>query len=151
MNGAIIYYILTTFASKSTPNITFWTCTCAVDSVVSDCIRIYVKLVVSIWFRNHRGGWGNGGNYLLTDASDWRLLQRRKWIMIDWLLIDWLLFDWLVDCLLNSNYIQLFPKRLSEKVHATIPKGIAGGFEITALHRNFEKMAREAMDYVSEC
>ena len=42
-------------------------------------------------------------------------------------------------------------KRLSEKVHATNPKGIVGGFEITFLHRNFERMARQAMDYVSEC
>ena len=42
-------------------------------------------------------------------------------------------------------------KRLSEKVHATIPKGIVDGFEITVLHRNFERMAGEAMDYVSEC
>ena len=33
-------------------------------------------------------------------------------------------------------------------MHATIPEGIVGGFEITALHRNFERMARdrEAMD-----
>ena len=45
----------------------------------------------------------------------------------------------------------VFPKRLSGKVHATIPKGTVGGFEITVLHRNFERMAREAMDYVSEC
>ena len=29
--------------------------------------------------------------------------------------------------------IQLFQERLSEKVHATIPKGIAGGFEFTVL------------------
>ena len=50
-----------------------------------------------------------------------------------------------------SHYIQLFRKRLSEKVHATIPKGIVGGFAITVLHRNFERMAREAIDYVSEC
>ena len=47
--------------------------------------------------------------------------------------------------------VQLFRKRLSEKVHATIPKGIVGGFEITVLHRNFERMAREAVDYVCEC
>ena len=47
--------------------------------------------------------------------------------------------------------IHLFRKRLSEKVHATIPKGIVGGFEITVLHRNFERMAREAVDYVCEC
>ena len=51
----------------------------------------------------------------------------------------------------SSFFIQLFRKRLSKKVHATIPRGIVGGFEITVLHRNFERMAREAMDYVSEC
>ena len=52
----------------------------------------------------------------------------------------------------ESTYnIQLFRKRLSEKVHATISKGFVGGFEITVLHRNFERIAREAMDYVSEC
>ena len=52
------------------------------------------------------------------------------------------------SCLANSPsvYIQLFRKRLSEKVHATIPIGIVGGFEITVLHRNFERMVREAMD-----
>ena len=31
--------------------------------------------------------------------------------------------------------IQLFRKRLSEKVHETIPKGIVGGFEFTVLRR----------------
>ena len=45
----------------------------------------------------------------------------------------------------------MFRKRLSEKVHATIPKGVVGGFEITVLHRNFERTAREAMDYFSGC
>ena len=29
--------------------------------------------------------------------------------------------------------IQLFRERLSEKVHATIPKGIVGGFEFTVI------------------
>ena len=53
----------------------------------------------------------------------------------------------------KARCIQLFRKRLSEKVHTTttIPKGIVGGFEITVAHRNFERMARETMDYVSEC
>ena len=32
-------------------------------------------------------------------------------------------------------FIQLFRERLSEKVHATIPKGIVGGFEFTVLER----------------
>ena len=31
--------------------------------------------------------------------------------------------------------IQLFPERLSEKVHATIPKGIVDGFEFTVPQR----------------
>ena len=42
--------------------------------------------------------------------------------------------------------IQLFRERLSEKVHATIPKGIVGGFEFTCSSKKFERMAREAMD-----
>ena len=32
--------------------------------------------------------------------------------------------------------IQLFRERLSEKVHATILKGIVGGFKFTVLQRN---------------
>ena len=38
----------------------------------------------------------------------------------------------------------LFRERLSEKVHETIPKGIVGGFQFTALGRNLRP--REAMD-----
>ena len=53
--------------------------------------------------------------------------------------------------MLRSRDIQLFRKRLSENVHATIPKGIVVCFEITVLHRNFERMAWETMDYVSQC
>ena len=35
----------------------------------------------------------------------------------------------------NFFHIQLFRERLSEKVHAAIPKGIVGGFEFTVLQR----------------
>ena len=42
-------------------------------------------------------------------------------------------------------HIQLFRERLSEKVHATIPKGIVGGFEFTVLQRNLKELARKAM------
>ena len=35
--------------------------------------------------------------------------------------------------------IQLFREMLSEKVHATIPKGIVGGFEFTVLQRNLKE------------
>ena len=38
--------------------------------------------------------------------------------------------------------IQLFRERLSEKVHATIPKGIVGGFEFTVLQRNLKECKR---------
>ena len=42
--------------------------------------------------------------------------------------------------------IQLFRERLSEKVHATIPKGIVGGFEFSVLQRNLKELARKAME-----
>ena len=35
--------------------------------------------------------------------------------------------------------IQLFRERLSEKVHATILKGIVGSFECTVLQRNLKE------------
>ena len=51
-----------------------------------------------------------------------------------------ILFDNFFRVHLFTN-IQLFGESLSEKVHATIPKGIVGGFEKTS-----ERMTREAMD-----
>ena len=39
----------------------------------------------------------------------------------------------------STSGIQLFRERLSEEVHATIPKGIVGGFEFTDLQRNFKE------------
>ena len=39
----------------------------------------------------------------------------------------------------NNIIIQLFRERLSEKVHATIPKGIVGGFVGTFLQRNLKE------------
>ena len=36
----------------------------------------------------------------------------------------------------SKKYIELFRERLSQKVHATIPKGIVGGFELSVLQRN---------------
>ena len=35
--------------------------------------------------------------------------------------------------------IQPFRERLSEKVHASIPKGIVGGFKFTVLQRNLKE------------
>ena len=42
-------------------------------------------------------------------------------------------------------YTAVSPEKLSEKVHATIPKGIGGGFVSPALQRNLKELARKAM------
>ena len=47
--------------------------------------------------------------------------------------------------------IQLFRERLSEKVHATIPKGIVGGFEFTFLQRNSKEWHLRPWTYICEC
>ena len=44
--------------------------------------------------------------------------------------------------------IQLFREKLSEKVHATITKGIVGGFEFTVLQRNLKKWQERPWTYV---
>ena len=43
-------------------------------------------------------------------------------------------------------YIWIFRERLSEKVHATIPKDVVGGFEFTFLKKNLKEWPRKAMD-----
>ena len=37
------------------------------------------------------------------------------------------------------HFIQLFRERLWDKVHATTPKGIVGGFDFTVFQRNFKE------------
>ena len=54
-------------------------------------------------------------------------------------------FSLFLFCLFVCFY-QLFRERLSEKVHATIPKGIVGGFEFPVDPKKLERMAGEAMD-----
>ena len=48
-------------------------------------------------------------------------------------------------CLFVCFY-QLFRERLTERVHATIPKGIVGGFEFSVDPKKLERMAGEGMD-----
>ena len=50
-----------------------------------------------------------------------------------------------------TNNIQLVRERLSEKVHATIPKGIVGGFQFTVFQTNFKEWHERPWTYVSEC
>ena len=48
--------------------------------------------------------------------------------------------------------IQLFRERLSEKVLATITKGIVGGFEFSVLQRNLKELATKGLwKCVFEC
>ena len=44
-----------------------------------------------------------------------------------------------------DGYLQQFRERLSEKVHATIPKGIVGGLECS-VQRNLKEMSRDVCD-----
>ena len=50
----------------------------------------------------------------------------------------------------NSDNIQLVRERLSEKVHATIPKGVVGGFQYTVFQRNFKEWQETPWTYVCE-
>ena len=47
--------------------------------------------------------------------------------------------------------IQLFQESLLEKVHATIPKGIVGDFELTVFQRNFKECQERPETYVCVC
>ena len=47
--------------------------------------------------------------------------------------------------------IQVFRERLSEKVHATTPKGIVGSFECPVLQRNLKELHGRPRTYVCEC
>ena len=51
----------------------------------------------------------------------------------------------------NCFSIQLFREGLSEKVHATIPKGIVGGFDFTFVQRNLKEGRERPWTYVCEC
>ena len=51
---------------------------------------------------------------------------------------------------LKYFFIQLFRERLSEKVHATIPKGIVGGFVCPVLQRNLKEWHERPRTYVRE-
>ena len=48
-----------------------------------------------------------------------------------------------------ANDIELFRKRLSEKVLETIPKGIMVSFELTVLQRNLKELARKSIKMCS--
>ena len=47
--------------------------------------------------------------------------------------------------------IQLFQERLSEKVHATIQKGIVGGFEFTVLQIHLQEWHEKPWNCVCNC
>ena len=49
------------------------------------------------------------------------------------------------------QFIQLFREKLSERGHATIPKGIVGGFEFTVLQRNLREWHKRPWTYVCQC
>ena len=50
------------------------------------------------------------------------------------------------SCYFSGHCLQLFRESLSGKVHATILKGIVGGFEFSFFQRNLKELARKAME-----
>ena len=56
-----------------------------------------------------------------------------------------------LEYLAIEQSIQLFLRKLSDKVHATIPKGIVGGFEFTVFQRNLNEWQGRPWTYVCEC
>ena len=67
------------------------------------------------------------------------------------MLRDVTLDDVKADIISMYTSIQLFRERLSDKVHATTPKGIVGGFEFTVFQRNLEEGQERPWTYVCEC
>ena len=53
-----------------------------------------------------------------------------------------------IQFIVTSFYIHLFRERLSGKVHATILKGIVGGFEFSFFSKKFERIGRKAHENV---
>ena len=61
------------------------------------------------------------------------------------------IFDLYMSFTEEQNFvegIQLFRERLSEKVHATIPKGIVGGFKFAVPQRNLKEWHERPWIYV---
>ena len=54
--------------------------------------------------------------------------------------------QWLNHMRWANSCIQLFRERLSDKVHATIPKGIVGCFWVHCSLKKFKRITWEAMD-----
>ena len=52
--------------------------------------------------------------------------------------------QWNAEWCMHS--IQLFRQRLSEKVHATISKGIVGGFQFSVCQRSLKELERKAIE-----
>ena len=55
------------------------------------------------------------------------------------------------DTIAMYTSIPLFGERLSDKVHATTPKGIVGGFEFTVFQRNLKEWQERPWTCVCEC
>ena len=99
--------------------------------------------------------------YIVHHSNVYVVVQFYPWFIFSFLLfLGMVMYDnefetkekkiWTKDKI-EPQHIQLFRKRLSEKVHATILKGIVGGFEFTALQRSFKEWHERPWTYVCEC
>ena len=105
-------------------------------------VKFYLIYLVQSFARSHWPLWRNA---VCTAAP---LPSKEKWIGER----DCLLFFVFVlfVCLFVCFY-HLFRERLSEKVHATIPKGIVGGFEFPVVPKNLKEWQEMPWTYVCEC
>ena len=108
------------------PNFVIW------SAYIQNCLSDTSQLIKSISTRLH-------SKHILSFCLD-RVHHGFKDLIILDRPIDLLCVHFLAHSLyVFDGYLQLFRERLSEKVHATIPKGIVGGLECTVLQRNLKE------------
>ena len=92
---------------------------------------------------------------LVRDSNPWPL-QCRCSTLTNWAnkptgsrSLNWFIINpWrmMMKFWIYEKHIQLFRETLSGKVHATILKGIVGGFEFSFFHRNLKELTGKAME-----
>ena len=135
------------------------------ESAVPGYSRRYLCHHLEFWWRDHLSEWNlcQIHTFFSRWTFPWGFLKVfGKWkapyvsgVWIQSPIPLWLPVDWSVrfppfSAKRKRPRIQLFRERLSEKVHATNPKGIVGGFELTVFQRNLkewqERPSAEAVD-----
>ena len=101
------------------------------DSFGTTCKLQRYKKVRVLMLETHQSAWKRADLLIYKiKHQQIKVISRGNWTMQD----------------ITLSCIQLFRESLSDKVHATNPKGIVGGFKVHCFSKKFERMARQAMD-----